>query len=114
VLGVAIMVVIPQSCRSVFTSSAHRQAEVFIAGNSRNYKESPKVVKAKKFAEKKEEKRDKEWAKYVKETKKLHYNRQSDEVKARIKRNEQETEFRHKERARQIKKDSRNRAKKFR
>lgn len=114
VISSAALIIIPQSCRSVFTGSTHRQAETYIAGSSRGFRESPKVKKAKKLAEKNEQRRDKEWAKTVKETREMHYNRQSDEVKERMKRNEKETELRHRERARQIKKNSKSRAKKFR
>lgn len=110
----SMLLILPQSCSSVFTASPNRQAEMKMAGRSRTVRESPKVKKAKKIAAKKEEKRKKDWARAVRETKKLHYERQSDEVKERLKMNERDTELRHKERARQIKKDSRNRAKKFR
>jgi hypothetical protein len=109
-----MILILSGSCSVLYTGNTHRGAEVRIAGSSRGFRESPKVTRAIKAQEKKERKQKKEWNKFVEETRRLHFKRQSPEVQERMKRNEEETILRHKEKSRKMKKESKNRARKFR
>jgi hypothetical protein len=109
-----MILILSGSCSTLYTGNTHRGAEIRMAGSSRGFRESPRVTRARKAQEAKERKQKKEWNKYVEETRRLHFKRQSPEVQERMKRNEEETILRHKAKAKKMKKESKKRARKFR
>jgi hypothetical protein len=113
-IATMMIMVLSGSCSVLYTGNTHRGAEIHIAGSSRGFRESPKVAKARKAQEAKERKQKKEWNKFVEETRRQHFKRQSPEVQERMKRNEDETLLRHKAKAKKMKKESKKRARKFR
>jgi hypothetical protein len=113
-IAILLTAILSGSCSTLFTGNTHRGAELSMSGSSRGFRESPKVRKAKKTQEANERKQKKEWNKFVEETRRLHFKRQTPEVQERMKRNEEETILRHKVKAKKIKKESKKRARKFR
>jgi hypothetical protein len=113
-IATLVILILPGSCSVLYPGKTNRGGELHMAGSSRGFRESPKVRKARKVQEARERKQKKAWNKFVEETRRLHYERQTPEVRERMKRNEEETTFRHKEKAKKIKKESKKRARKFR
>lgn len=98
--------------RSVF-----RGTERQLAGKSRSVsrvREPRQVRSAKKQQEKKQAKIKKDYQLFVKNSRKRSYEIQSEDVKARMKKNEANIEARDKSKARRTKSESKNRARQFR
>lgn len=107
-----------QSCNSsLFTKSVFNKTERNIAGSKRSspkVREPRKVLQAKKQQEKRQAKIDKDYDKFVKNSRKRSYEIQSADVKARMKQNESNIAARDRAKDKKIKSDSKNRARKFR
>lgn len=76
-------------------------------------KEAPGVKRAKKEQEKKAEKRDRDYDKFVKESRKRTYEIQSDDVKARMKQNDNDRKIREKNKSKKERRSTRKAGRKY-
>lgn len=102
------------SCSSMASRSASRKAERAMAGGGRAFRESRKVRMAKKQQERRQAGLKKEYNKQVSLSRKRTYEIQSDDVKARMKRNEANIAAREKAKSKKSRADAKNASKKYR
>ncbi len=117
VLTVICSFVLASCNSSLFSKSVFNKTERHITGSKRSspkVREPRKVLQAKKQQEKRQEKIDKDYDKFVKNSRKRSYEIQSPDVKARMKQNESNIASRDKAKDKRIRAASKNRARKFR
>lgn len=118
ILMLIILAIFPVVSCSRFSGKASvRKVERQMSGPRRadkKMKELPAVRRAKKSTEKRQAKVDKDYDKFIKQSKKRTYDIQSESVKARMKQNEINLAAREKEKDKRTKAQSKGRAKKFR